>query len=114
MVAGSSDGWGRVLRGNSPEDAIVAMCGWFNKDEVLNAAIVKSLSLDDRLTISGMTTAWSGTIEPAWRPNSAGDLVASHFTETKLPFNDGFNCSGLSASGVVGLSDTARCIPEHL
>lgn len=43
---------------------IVALCGYFNKDDVLNAAIefvgpgVESLSIDERLAISNMTTEW--------------------------------------------------------
>ena len=45
---------------------IVALCGLFGKDEVLNHAIefvgsedtMKSLAVDDRLTIANMTTEW--------------------------------------------------------
>jgi homoaconitate hydratase len=55
---------GRLAPGVTGKDVIVALCGSFNKDEVLNAAIefsgegVSSLSVDDRLTISNMTTEW--------------------------------------------------------
>ncbi|KDQ19229.1 hypothetical protein BOTBODRAFT_153078 [Botryobasidium botryosum FD-172 SS1] len=55
---------GRLAPGVSGKDVIVALCGTFNKDEVLNAAIefvgegVASLSVDDRLAISNMTTEW--------------------------------------------------------
>lgn len=55
---------GRLAPGISGKDVIVALCGSFNKDEVLNAAIeftgegIASLSVDDRLTISNMTTEW--------------------------------------------------------
>lgn len=55
---------GKLPAGVSGKDVIVALCGSFNKDEVLNAAIeftgegVASLSVDDRLTISNMTTEW--------------------------------------------------------
>ncbi|CAH0033348.1 unnamed protein product [Clonostachys rhizophaga] len=57
---------GRLQPGVQGKDVIVALCGLFNKDEVLNHAIeftgseetMRSLSVDDRLTISNMTTEW--------------------------------------------------------
>lgn len=55
---------GRLAKGITGKDVIVALCGTFNKDEVLNAAIeftgegVASLPVDDRLSISNMTTEW--------------------------------------------------------
>ncbi|KAJ3057321.1 mitochondrial Homoaconitase [Rhizophlyctis rosea] len=51
--------------GATGKDVIVALCGLFNNDEVLNTAIefvggegMKKLSVDERLTISNMTTEW--------------------------------------------------------
>ncbi|KAF8340288.1 uncharacterized protein EI90DRAFT_3035086 [Cantharellus anzutake] len=55
---------GRLHPGVSGKDVIVALCGSFNKDEALNAAIefvgegVAALSVDERLTIANMTTEW--------------------------------------------------------
>ncbi|KAI0090247.1 homoaconitase [Irpex rosettiformis] len=55
---------GKLAPGVTGKDVIVALCGSFNKDEVLNAAIeftgegISHLSVDDRLTISNMTTEW--------------------------------------------------------
>ncbi|KAL0577645.1 mitochondrial Homoaconitase [Marasmius crinis-equi] len=55
---------GRLAPGVTGKDVIVALCGSFNKDEVLNAAIeftgdgIASLTVDDRLTIANMTTEW--------------------------------------------------------
>ncbi|RKF74634.1 Homoaconitase, mitochondrial [Golovinomyces cichoracearum] len=57
---------GLLPKGVTGKDVIVALCGLFNKDEVLNHAIeftgseatMQSLSIDDRLTISNMTTEW--------------------------------------------------------
>ena len=46
------------------KDVIVALCGLFNKDEVLNSVIefhgegIRYLSMDDRLSIANMTTEW--------------------------------------------------------
>jgi homoaconitate hydratase len=55
---------GKLAPGVSGKDVIVALCGSFNNDEVLNAAIefvgdgIATLSIDDRLTIANMTTEW--------------------------------------------------------
>src|ERR671934_2680585 len=58
-----------VLKGNlSPgvtgKDIIIALCGLFNKDEVLNHAVefvgdgVRNLPMSARMTIANMTTEW--------------------------------------------------------
>ncbi|TIC99592.1 Homoaconitase, mitochondrial [Colletotrichum higginsianum] len=55
---------GTLPPGVTAKDVIVALCGLFNKDEVLNHAIeftgseetMRSLSIDERLTISNMST----------------------------------------------------------
>ena len=55
---------GKLRLGVTGKDLIIALCGYFNNDEVLNYAIefsgtgVKNLSLDERLTIANMTTEW--------------------------------------------------------
>ena len=55
---------GKLRNGVTGKDLIIALCGYFNHDEVLNHAIefvgdgVKSLSVDERLAIANMTTEW--------------------------------------------------------
>ena len=57
---------GSLSPGVTGKDVIVALCGLFNNDEVLNHAIefvgseetMKSLPIDTRLTIANMTTEW--------------------------------------------------------
>jgi homoaconitate hydratase len=57
---------GVLPEGVTGKDVIVALCGLFNNDEVLNHAIeftgtpetMKSLPVDDRLAIANMTTEW--------------------------------------------------------
>ncbi|VVT58046.1 uncharacterized protein SAPINGB_P006010 [Magnusiomyces paraingens] len=55
---------GKLPAGASGKDVIVALCGIFNNDEVLNHAIefvgdgLEHLSVDERLTIANMTTEW--------------------------------------------------------
>lgn len=57
---------GKLSKGATGKDVIVALCGIFNSDEVLNHAIefvgseetMQSLPVDDRLAIANMTTEW--------------------------------------------------------
>ncbi|MDR3625679.1 MAG: homoaconitase [Ignavibacteriaceae bacterium] len=55
---------GKLRPGVSGKDLIIALCGYFNNDEVLNFAIeftgpgIKNLSIDERLTIANMSTEW--------------------------------------------------------
>jgi len=55
---------GKLHKGVIGKDVIIALCGFFNHDEVLNHAIefvgdgIKQLAIDQRLTISNMTTEW--------------------------------------------------------
>jgi homoaconitate hydratase len=59
---------GRLAAGVTGKDVIVALCGAFNKDEVLNAAVeftgdgIPALPIDDRLTIANMTTEWGALV----------------------------------------------------
>ncbi|KAH3677637.1 hypothetical protein WICMUC_001740 [Wickerhamomyces mucosus] len=55
---------GRLPKGVTGKDVIVALCGVFNNDEVLNHAIeftgdhIDEIPVDYRLTIANMTTEW--------------------------------------------------------
>ncbi|KAK5077155.1 mitochondrial Homoaconitase [Lithohypha guttulata] len=57
---------GVLPKGVTGKDVIVALCGLFDKDDVLNHAIeftgseetMRSLPIDSRLTIANMTTEW--------------------------------------------------------
>lgn len=59
---------GKLRNGVTGKDLIIALCGYFNHDEVLNHAIefvgegVKSLSIDERLAIANMTTEWGALV----------------------------------------------------
>ena len=58
---------GKLRDGVSGKDLIIALCGHFSNDEVLNHALeftgdgVKSLAIESRLTIANMSTEW-GTL----------------------------------------------------
>jgi homoaconitate hydratase len=55
---------GELKRGVTGKDVVITLCGFFNKDEVLNHAVefvgdgVVTLSINDRLAIANMTTEW--------------------------------------------------------
>lgn len=55
---------GKMRDGVSGKDVIIALCGFFNHDEVLNHAVefvgngIAGLPVNDRLTIANMTTEW--------------------------------------------------------
>ncbi|MFZ2323923.1 MAG: homoaconitase [Ignavibacteriaceae bacterium] len=55
---------GCLRQGVTGKDLIIALCGYFNHDEVLNHAIefvgegVRYLTIDERLSIANMTTEW--------------------------------------------------------
>jgi homoaconitate hydratase len=63
---------GKLAKGVTGKDVIITLCGLYNQDEVLNAAIeftgpgVHSLSMDARLSISNMTTEWGPLV--GWFP----------------------------------------------
>ncbi|GAA5884831.1 hypothetical protein JCM6882_007113 [Rhodosporidiobolus microsporus] len=59
---------GELPAGVTGKDIIIALCGGFNKDEVLNHAIefhgsgIPQLSVDERLAIANMTTEWGALV----------------------------------------------------
>jgi len=63
---------GKLPPGSTGKDVIITLCGLYNNDEVLNAAVeftgpgVATLTMDERLSISNMTTEW-GTLV-GWFP----------------------------------------------
>src|SRR5579863_8547005 len=63
---------GQLAPDVSGKDVIITLCGLYNHDEVLNAAIefsgpgVASLSMDARFTIANMSTEWGALV--AWFP----------------------------------------------
>jgi homoaconitate hydratase len=66
---------GKLRAGVSGKDVILALCGLYNKEEVLNTALefagdgVANLSIDQRLTIANMSTEWGALA--AWFPADA-------------------------------------------
>ena len=93
---------GKLSKGVSGKDVIITLCGLFNDDEVLNHVLeftgsgVSKMSIDERLTISNMTTEWgalagifpidSVTIE--WLTNRA-EFISSRGLEGVLSDSEG-------------------------
>ncbi len=63
---------GRLPQSASGKDVIIALCGLYNQEEVLNAAVefagpgVASLSIEARMTIANMSTEWGALV--GWFP----------------------------------------------
>jgi len=63
---------GKLSSGVTGKDVIITLCGLYNHEEVLNAAVeftgpgVASLSMDARLSIANMTTEWGALV--GWFP----------------------------------------------
>src|SRR5271166_1066433 len=82
---------GKLQEGVSGKDVIITLCGLYNHDEVLNAAIeftgpgISNLSMDARFTISNMSTEWGALA--GWFPVDATTinyLRALHRRQKKL------------------------------
>lgn len=82
-----------VLEGKLPEgvtgkDVIITLCGLYNHDECLNAAVefsgpgVASLSMDERFSISNMTTEWGPLV--GWFPVDATTIAYLRGTHSRL------------------------------
>jgi homoaconitate hydratase len=63
---------GKLSPGVTGKDVIITLCGLYNREEVLNAAVefagpgVASLSMDARLSIANMSTEWGALV--GWFP----------------------------------------------
>jgi homoaconitate hydratase len=79
---------GKLPPGVTGKDVIITLCGLYNHDEVLNAAIefsgpgVASLSMDARFSISNMSTEWGPLV--GWFPVDAVTLKYLRAIHTRL------------------------------
>jgi homoaconitate hydratase len=79
---------GKLPEGATGKDVIITLCGLYNHDEVLNAAIeftgpgVASLSMDARLSISNMTTEWGPLV--GWFPVDEVTIAYLHGVYQRL------------------------------
>ena len=100
---------GQLQPGVTGKDVIVTLCGHFNNDEVLNHVIefggdgVKSFTVDDRLSISNMTTEWGAL---------AGVFPADDVTFEWLAKRR-FILEQRGLAGVPSDADTAELLPTR-
>ena len=79
---------GTLPAGATGKDVIITLCGLYNHDEVLNAAVefsgpgVASLSMDARFSISNMTTEWGPLV--GWFPVDAVTIEISRGVQERL------------------------------
>jgi len=79
---------GRLPAGASGKDVIIALCGLYNQEEVLNAAVeftgpgVATLSMEARLTIANMTTEWGALV--GWFPADTATFAWLRAQRTQL------------------------------
>ncbi len=79
---------GKLPAGATGKDVIITLCGLYNHDECLNAAVefagpgVASLSMDARLSISNMTTEWGPLV--GWFPVDATTVTYMRGVQAQL------------------------------
>ena len=70
---------GKLPQGVTGKDVIITLCGLYSHDEVLNAAVefsgpgVASMSMDERFSISNMSTEWGPLV--GWFPVDATTIA---------------------------------------
>ncbi len=80
---------GKLAPGATGKDVIITLCGLYNHDEVLNAALefagpgVAALDMEARLTISNMSTEWGALV--GWFPADAATFAFLRACRAKLP-----------------------------
>jgi homoaconitate hydratase len=80
---------GELAPGVAGKDVIVTLCGLYNHDEVLNAALefsgpgIASLDMEARLAIANMTTEWGALV--GWFPPDATTFAYLRECRSKLP-----------------------------
>jgi len=89
---------GSLPKGVTGKDVIITLCGLYNKEEVLNAAVeftgpgVASLSMDARMSIANMTTEWGSLtgwfpcdeVTLAWLKRRQAELKIPRITDEML------------------------------
>jgi len=79
---------GKLPEGTTGKDVIITLCGLYNHDEALNAAVefsgpgVTSLPMDARFSISNMSTEWGPIV--GWFPVDEVTIRYLHHTRQRL------------------------------
>jgi homoaconitate hydratase len=104
---------GELRPGVSGKDVILTLCGLYSAGEVLNAAVefhgpgVATLSMDDRMTISNMTTEWGALV--GW---FGWDRLASHFLRGRASMLDALGIHGRLTGEMIDAWDDDPPAPD--
>ena len=95
---------GKLAPGVTGKDVIVTLCGLYNQEEVLNAAVeftgpgVASLSMDARLSIANMSTEWGALV--GWFPVDESHAALSRSAQSRAAGAGHHAHSGREVCGV--------------
>jgi len=104
---------GKLRPGVVGKDVILTLCGLYNSGEVLNAAVefhgpgVATLSMDDRMTISNMTTEWGALV--GWFP---WDRRTSHYLRGRAAMLDALEIQGRLTGAMIDAWDAEPPAPD--
>ena len=104
---------GKLRPGVTGKDVIITLCGLYNSGEVLNAAVefhgpgVATLSIDDRMTISNMTTEWGALV--GW---FGYDETTSHYLRGRAAFLEGEGIAGRLTGEMIAAWDADPPRPD--
>jgi len=104
---------GELRPGVTGKDVIITLCGLYTSGEVLNAAVefhgpgVSTLSINDRMTISNMTTEWGALV--GWFPY---DKTTSHYLRGRAAVLEGEGIEGRLTAEMIAAWDADPPHPD--
>jgi len=104
---------GELRPGVTGKDLIITLCGLYSAGEVLNAAVefhgpgVATLSMDDRMTVSNMTTEWGALV--GWFPY---DEFTSHYLRGRASMLDALKIQDRLTGPMIGAWDENPPAPD--
>jgi homoaconitate hydratase len=104
---------GKLRHGVTGKDLIITLCGLYNSGEVLNATVefhgqgVTTLSMDDRMTISNMTTEWGALV--GW---FGYDETTSHYLRERAAILEARGINGRLTGAMIDAWDARPPQPD--
>ena len=104
---------GSLRPGVTGKDLIITLCGLYHSGEVLNAAVefhgpgVATLSMDDRMTVSNMTTEWGALV--GWFPY---DEITAHYLRGRAAMLDALEVEGRLTGEMIDAWDADPPAPD--
>ena len=104
---------GKLRQGVTGKDLIITLCGLYNSGEVLNAAVefhgpgAASLTMDDRMTVSNMTTEWGALV--GW---FGYDETTSHYLRERAAMLEALGIEGRLTDEMIAAWDADPPQPD--